>query len=232
MPTWLTLFLAILGTVAFLGGLYAVVYLVIEGRRAQASPRFGISGGSSPGILNFWVTWEVKQFALEIYRIKLSHATPGGANQEGVMSISYDPPQTVPFVQPFELTQDFSDAIQSAGPRGSIVTFEFRTTENFSLWKNLYSGKMQKLLSGAKTKSPSIELVLPLAQADHVTVSTLEYREWVARKSRISKLEAAAKAKAEKAAAAKVAAASAAAAPAAEVAAPVVIAAKAADKSS
>lgn len=215
MPVGLTLFGAIFATVGFFASIYGLVILVTEGRRAKAKPRLGLAPGAGPGTLSVWVDWDPSLFNMQIYRLRISHVSPESKEKEGTFTVTFDNPQTEPFIQPIELPNPFRELIEKEGVERSLWTFEFRTVEEMSLFLNCHLKKAKRIYQGLKTRLPRISQVLPIVPQDVATVFSLDFEELQARKKRMKDLEAAAKAKAAKAAAAKPAAAPAATKPAA-----------------
>lgn len=215
MPVGLTLFGAIFATVGFFASIYGLVILVTEGRRAKAKPRLGLAPGAGPGTLSVWVDWDPSLFNMQIYRLRISHVSPESKEKEGTFTVTFDNPQTEPFIQPIELPKPFRELIEKEGVERSLWTFEFRTVEEMSLFLNCHLKKAKRIYQGLKTRLPRISQVLPIVPQDVATVFSLDFEELQARKKRMKDLEAAAKAKAAKAAAAKPAAAPAATKPAA-----------------
>ncbi len=216
MPVWLSLFVAVAGTVGFFFGLYAVILGVVEGKRAKGKPRLGVGSGSRPGTFTFWVTWEPQTFSLQVYRLRVSLFNPDGEPKESVFTVTYDPVLKAPFQQEVEFPPLFARVLESqqAGKRG-IVTIDFRTVEEHTLPVDFSFAKMRRIYQGQGAKAPKMENVLKPGQADLAPVMTLDYSELVVRRKKIRDLEAAAKAKAAKAPPAKpVAAAAAVPAPA------------------
>jgi len=211
MPVWLSLLVAVVATVGFFFGLYAVVIGLVEGKRVQARPRLGIGSGSRPGTFTYWVTWDTSTFNVQIYRLRVSLYNPDGDPKEGVFTVSYDPVIKAPFQQEVEFPPVFAKILESqaAGKRG-IITIDFRTVDETTLPVDFSFEKMRRISQGQGAKPPKLENVLPPAIADAAPVMTLDYSELVVRRKKIRDLEAAAKAKAAKAAAAPAAAAAAA----------------------
>lgn len=217
MPVGLTLFGAIFATLGFFASIYGLVILVTEGRRAQAKPKLGLAPGAGPGTLSVWVSWDPSLFNMQIYRLRISHVSPECKDKEGTFTVTFENPQTEPFIQPIELPPSFRSLIEKENNERSLWTFEFRTVNEMSLFLNCHLRKAKKIYQGLKTRMPRISQVLPVAPQDVATVFSLDFEELQARKKRMKDLEAAAKAKAAKAAAAKPAPAP---APAAAVASP------------
>ncbi|MFM8315726.1 MAG: hypothetical protein ACKOA8_15710 [Deltaproteobacteria bacterium] len=223
MPVGLTLIGAILAAVGFFASIYGAVILFTEGRRAKAKPRLGLASGVGPGTLSVWVDWDPSLFNLQIYRLRISHVSPENKAKEGTFTVTFENPQTEPFIQPIEMPGSFRDLLDRETQERSLFTFEFRTVDEMSIFLNCHLRKVKKVYQGLKTKMPRITHVLPVLSQDLATVFSLDFEELQARKKRMKDLEAAAKAKAAKAAAAKPAPAPAkpAAAPASPEAVPV-----------
>jgi hypothetical protein len=207
MPVGLTLFGAIFATVGFFITIYGLVILVTEGRRAKAKPRLGLAPGVGPGTVSVWVNWDPSLFNLQIYRLRISHVSPELKSKEGTFTVTFANPQTQPFIQPVELPASFREIVESQTSVRSLVTFEFRTIDEMSLFVNCHARNLKKIYRGLKTRMPKITNILPVQAQDVATVFSLDFEELQARKKRMKDLEAAAKAKAAKAAAAKPAAA-------------------------
>src|SRR6185436_6316859 len=102
-----------------------------------------------PGLLRCWITWDPEQFAVSIYRIKVSWASPESKIKEGCFSVTYDPPQKGPFVQDVELPTSFLDYIAEVPNRKALITYEMKAVENVALANTLWIGKFKKELDGA-----------------------------------------------------------------------------------
>lgn len=203
MSVGLTLIGAIFATVGFFATVYGLVILFTEGRRAKAKPRLGLAPGVGPGTLSVWVNWDPSLFNLKIYRLRISHVSPENKAKEGTFTVTFENPQTEPFIQPIEMPGAFREMLERETSERSLFTFEFRTVDEMSLFLNCHLKKAKKIYQGLKTKRPQISHVLPLMAQDAATVFSLDFEELQARKKRMKDLEAAAKAKAAKAAAAK-----------------------------
>lgn len=203
MSVGLTLIGAIFATVGFFATVYGLVILFTEGRRAKAKPRLGLAPGVGPGTLSVWVNWDPSLFNLKIYRLRISHVSPENKAKEGTFTVTFENPQTEPFIQPIEMPGAFREMLERETSERSLFTFEFRTVDEMSLFLNCHLKKAKKIYQGLKTKRPQISHVLPLMTQDAATVFSLDFEELQARKKRMKNLEAAAKAKAAKAAAAK-----------------------------
>lgn len=203
MSVGLTLIGAIFATVGFFATVYGLVILFTEGRRAKAKPRLGLAPGVGPGTLSVWVNWDPSLFNLKIYRLRISHVSPENKAKEGTFTVTFENPQTEPFIQPIEMPGAFREMLERETSERSLFTFEFRTVDEMSLFLNCHLKKAKKIYQGLKTKRPQISHVLPLMAQDAATVFSLDFEELQARKKRMKNLEAAAKAKAAKAAAAK-----------------------------
>jgi hypothetical protein len=207
MPVGLTLFGAIFATIGFFITIYGAVILITEGRRAKAKPRLGLAPGAGPGTLSVWVNWDPSLFNMQIYRLRISHVSPESKHKEGTFTVTFENPQTEPFIQPIEMPQTFREMIERDINERSLLTFEFRTVDEMSLFLNCHLRKVKKIYRGMKSKMPKITKILPVLPHDVATVFSLDFEELQARKKRMKDLEAAAKAKAAKTAAAKPAAA-------------------------
>lgn len=199
MPVWLSLFVAVLGTVGFFAGLYAVIIGLVEAKKAKGRPRLGIGIGSRAGTFTYWVKWEPETFAVQIYRLRVSLYNPNGDPQESVFTISHDSPIKAPFQQEVEFPPAFQSVLTKQSPdREALITFDFRTLEEHTLAANLKLSKVRKISNGEGPRPPGLNALAP-AKADHPTVMTLDYSELVQRRKKLKDLEAAAKAKAAKA---------------------------------
>ena len=203
MPVGLTLLGAILATIGFFITIYGFVILFTEGRRAKAKPRLGLAPGAGPGTLSVWVNWDPSLFNMQIYRLRISHVSPESKLKEGTFTVTFESPQTQPFIQPIEMPKSFREMLEREDNERSLLSFEFRTVDEMSLFLNCHLRKVKKIYQGFKTKMPKIAHVLPVLPQDVATVFSLDFEELQARKKRMKDLESAAKAKAAKAAAAK-----------------------------
>ncbi len=206
MPVWLTFFGALFGVLAFFGGLYFLITTVVEGWRAKAAPRFGIAKGNGSNVLNVWVKWDPKQFAIEVYRLRFQHLSPFDELKEGTFTVTFETPQKESFVQPVELPASFSAKFSATANPRNLFTAEFKTVEEMTVQKEYRAGFVRKVLNGLSVRMPHIAKILPLAKEDPATILTLDHSEVETWRGRLKNLEAAAKAKAAKAAAAKPAA--------------------------
>ncbi len=202
MPVWLTFFGSLFGVCAFFGGLYFLITTVVEGWRAKAAPRFGVAKGNGNNVLNVWVKWDPKQFAVEVYRLRFQHISPFDQVKEGTFTVTFDAPQKMPFVQPVEIPSSFSWLFEKDASARNLFTVDFKTVDETTMQKEYRVGYIRKILNGMSVKLPHIGNILPLAKADHPSILSLDHSEVEARRSRLKELEAAAKAKAAKAAAA------------------------------
>lgn len=220
MSVWLTFILSVLGTACFFGALYGLICLIVASRSRGAAPKIGIAAGETPGTLTFWAHWAPNVFALQIYRLKLSFASPDSIIKEGQSSVTFDPPQKAPFAQPVELPQDFRKLLEK-GEKG-ILSYEIRIVENLSVSANFPIPKLARTLRGEGKAIPSaVSTRLKPVAVDPPVVSSLEWAELQDRKKKVKDLIDQAKAKEQKAAqAASAAAAKPAAAPAAAISSP------------
>ncbi len=200
MSVWLSLFVSVFMTVGLFGGLYALIMAFLGFRTNKAKPRIGVASGDKEGSLAFWVQWDSKAFALQFYRVKVSHYSPESKVKEGVFSVTWDPPQKESFLQMVELPAEFKDLLtEGQVGRKSIVTVEFRTIDNFAVPKSFYLAKLKEIYLQRKVAGPSVTK-LAAAPVDVPSVSTLDYLELVDRRKKLKTLESEAKAKAAKAA--------------------------------
>jgi hypothetical protein len=209
MPVWLTFFIALVATAGFFGSIYFIIVALVEGRRTIAKPRFGILPGDAKGQFKVWVTWDTKQFALSVYRIKVTYVSPDQPLKEGNFSVTYESPQKAPFVAAIEAPESFIRYLDQMPKRKALVSYEIRFVENIVLAKTLWGEAFKKVLNGealSKKKAPKLENMLAVAKTDPPSILSLEYHEMVLRLKKVREMEAAAKAKAAKAAAAKAAA--------------------------
>ena len=204
MSLGLTFFLSLLATAGLFGGLYFLVLTLVEGRRTKAKPRFGLAKGAEPGTLAFWIQWDPTQFEVAVYRVRISHVSPENVEQEGMFSVSYEPPNKEPFIQDIQLPANFLKLVETAtSATPTLFTVDFKTIEGLSMIKEMTAGTLKKFYDGTKGAIPKgLTNRLPVRAADHPTVMTLEFQELVAYNQRVKKLEAAMKAKQAKAAAA------------------------------
>jgi hypothetical protein len=107
MPVWLSFFLALILAGGFFATLFGLVTALVEGRRAKAAPRLGISQGENSNSLGVWVDWETSQFAIEIYRLRFQYLSPFSLEKEGTFTVSFETPQTASFFQVVELPERF-----------------------------------------------------------------------------------------------------------------------------
>ncbi len=203
MSVGLTLVGSILATFGFFATVYGVVLLLTEGRKVKAKPRLGLASGVGPGSLSVWVDWDTSLFAMQIYRLRISHVSPERKSKEGTFTVTFDSPQTQPFIQPIEMPDSFIAMLDGNTNDRSLFTFEFRTVDEMSLFLNSNLRKVKKVYQGIKRTKVNITHVLPLSKQDPATIFSLDFEELQARKNRMKGLEVAAKAKAAKAALAK-----------------------------
>ena len=163
----------------------------------------GLASGVGPGSLSVWVDWDPSLFAMQIYRLRISHVSPQRKSKEGTFTVTFDSPQTQPFIQPIEMPDSFRAMLDGNTNDRSLFTFEFRTVDEMSLFLNSNLRKVKKVYQGIKRTKVNITHVLPLSKQDPATIFSLDFEELQARKNRMKGLEVAAKAKAAKAALAK-----------------------------
>lgn len=203
MPLFLTFFLSLLAVVGFFGGLWFLIFSLVESKRFAARPRIGIAKGKSSQSLTLWANWNPAQFEVRVFRFKVSFAAPERVLKEGSFTLSYDPPQTAPFSQEVELPQEFLALIKDAPARDALISLEIRTVDKVGFAKQYWVGKLREIMRGegsAKSTQLPIGLAeLAFTKVDPPNVMSLDYEEWVVRKKKLKDLEAAAKAKAAKA---------------------------------
>lgn len=214
MSVTLSLFLSLLAAGGLFFSLYAVITAVVGGKRTKAKPRMGISPGDVRGSLNIWVTWDPGQFNVQVYRLLFKFASPYSKEKEGIFTVTFDKPQTEPFIQVVKVPERFVDLIQNAQEK-FLLTVEFKTIEELTLAKTLTSKSLKEIYKGTGSQ-PEIENKLALVEEDKAVVLSLDYSELQVRRKKLKDLEAQAQAKAK----AKPAAPAAAPAPAAKPAAP------------
>lgn len=215
MPVGASLFIALVAAFGFFATLFGIVILVVEGRRAKASPRLGILPGDAKGLLNVWVNWDPSQFNVEVYRLRFQHISPNAVAKEGTFTFTFDSAQNAPFIVPVELPATVKSLLD--GKDKGLLTIDLKTVHETSLQEIYPFAKVRKILSGGVKKAPHITNKLATMKEDVASVLSLDFEELQDRRKRLKVLEDAAKAKAAKAAAA--AAAKPAAAPAATAAA-------------
>ena len=189
MSVGFSLFLAIIATGFMFFGLYALVIAVVEGKRGKAKPKLGICPGEKEGELGFWITWDAKQFAIEIYRLRVSFYSPESRVKEGMFTVTFDPAATEAFIQFVELPATFKELV-TEGQVGKKA--------NMMLAKDYYLGAVKAVYLGQKAKTPSLPKQKSVP-ADLPAVSTLDYFELVERKKKLKTLADEARAKAAKA---------------------------------
>lgn len=215
MSVILSFIIAFLGAAGLFVTVYTAITLLVGGKRAQSKPRMGISPGDVRGALNIWVTWNPAQFNVQVYRLIFRFASPYSAQKEGIFCVTYDTPQTAPFIQIVKVPDRFIELIQKS-PEKFLLSVELKTIEELTLIKTITSAKLKSVFSGTGSQ-PEIANKLPLVEEDKAAVYTLDYSELVVRRKKLRDLEAQAqaKAKAKPAAAPAAKPAAAAAAPAA-----------------
>jgi len=200
MPVWLSLFTAIFMTLALFGGLYALILALLGFKSNKAKPRVGAASSDKEGSLAFWVKWDSTAFALQFYRLKVSHYSPESTVKEGVFSVTWEPPQKESFLQVVDLPVPFKDLLtEGQVGKKSVVTVEFKTIDNFVVAKDFYLAQLKEIYLKRTQAGPEVTR-LPAVGVDVPSVSTLDYQELVERRKKLKTLEAEAKAKAAKAA--------------------------------
>lgn len=212
MPVTLSLFIALLAAGGLFFSLYAGISALVGGKRKKASPRLGISPGDVRGSLNIWVNWDPAQFNVQVYRLLFKFASPYSVQKEGIFTVTFDSPQTNPFVQVVKIPDRFVDLIQNAKEK-FLLTVEFKSIEELTMAKTLTSARLRQIYRGTGNQ-PNISQKLSLVEEDKAVVLSLDYSELVVRKKKLKDLEAQAQAKAKAKPAAAPAKPAAAAAPA------------------
>ncbi|MFM8269223.1 MAG: hypothetical protein ACKN9V_03460 [Pseudomonadota bacterium] len=213
MPVTLSLILSILAAGGLFFSIYAVITLLVGGKRAQASPKMGIAPGDVRGALNIWVVWDPAQFNVQVYRLIFRFASPYSAQKEGIFCVTYENPQTAPFTQVVKIPDRFVDLIKNSNEK-FLLSVELKTIEELTLIKTVTSAKLKSIFSGTGNQ-PEIQNKLPLVEEDKAAVFTLDYSELQVRRKKLRDLEAQAQAKAKAKTAAPAKPAAAPAAPAA-----------------
>jgi hypothetical protein len=202
MPTWLTFFVSVFLVGGGLVSLYLAIVVLIGGLKTKSRPRMGIAPGEGAGTINVWVTWNPKEYAVEVYRLRFTYVSPESAIKEGTFTVTFDKTQTAPFIQTVEFPKTFRDLLERDAGERALFTIEFKTKEEYTLAKNYTLAKLKRVYQGGSLgKVPSIANKLPLAKEDHPTVLSLDFSELTVRRKKLKDLEAAAKAKAKPAAA-------------------------------
>ncbi len=201
MPVWLSFVLAVVATAGLFGGLVALVLVVVEGKKAGAKPNFNLSPGDKPGTLIAWSNWRPSVFNVRVYRIRVQFLAPDYQVKEGTFTYTFEPPVNKPFQVSLELPPVMKELIEvGARAKGAMITFDMRTVEELTIWREVNLTGLRKLYHGKGKAAPSSLQTLPAAAPDVPTTMTLDYSELVVRRKKIRDLEAAAKAKAAKAA--------------------------------
>ncbi len=212
MPVWLTLLGGTLATLAFLGGIFGLVIVFIQGKATKGQPKFGLFSSGGNGTIGAYVTWDPATFDVKIYRFRFWVVSPEWSEKEMTFTFSYENPQQASFGQVFQLPPNFLKLL--ADPKAkAIIAVEARSSEEFALSKDFTVKSFRRLYEGAKQEMGKGPATLAAIGPDLPAVMSLDYAELVERRKKLKSLEAAANAKAAKKAAP---AAPAAAKPAAE----------------
>lgn len=195
MPVSLSLLISLLAAGGLFFSVYAVITAVVGGKRAQASPKMGISPGDVRGSLNVWITWDPGQFNVQVYRLLFKFASPYSSMKEGVFTLTYDQPQTAPFIQVVKIPERFVELIQNAQEK-FLLTVEFKSIEELTMAKTLTSHQLKSIYSGKGTV-PDIDNKLALKEEDKPSVLSLDYSELQVRRKKLKDLESQAQAKAK-----------------------------------
>ncbi len=198
MPVWLTLFGGVLATVAFLGAIFGLVVLFIQGKATKGQPKFGLFSTGGNATIGAFVTWDPATFDVKMYRFRFWVVSPEWSEKEMTFTYSHENPQQGSFSQVFQLPDNFLKLI--ADPKAkAIVMVEARSTEEFSLSKDLTLKSFRKLYKAPKhdtSKIPPVQEVI--SSPDAAPVMSLDFSELVERRKKLKTLEAAANAKAAK----------------------------------
>jgi hypothetical protein len=195
MSVTISLFIALLAAGGLFVSLYLGITLLVGGKRAKASPKIGISPGDVRGSLNIWASWDPTQFNVQIYRLMFKFASPFSQQKEGVFSITFDTPQTTPFIQIVKIPDRFVSLIQNAKEK-FLLTVEVKSVEELTLTKTITSSRLKAIYQGTGS-APEIANKLAIREEDKPTVLSLDYSELVVRKKKLKDLEAQAQAKAK-----------------------------------
>jgi len=195
MSVTLSLILSLLAAGGLFFSVYALITLLVGGKRAKASPRMGVAPGDVRGSLNVWVNWDPGQFNVQVYRVLFKFASPFSSMKEGIFTITFDEPQTAPFVQVVKVPERFVELIQNAKEK-FLLTVEFKTVEELTMAKTLTSKKLKEVYRGMGDQ-PNIDRKLSLVEEDKPAVMSLDYSELQVRKKKLQTLAAQAQAKAK-----------------------------------
>lgn len=198
MPVWLTLFVSVLATVGFLGGLFFLVSLIIKGKATKGRPQFGLFPTGGNGTIGAFVTWDPGTFDVKFYRFRFTRVSPAQTTMESQFTVSYENARQEPFSQIVKMPPYFADILSDPKAK-AIITVEARSTEEYSLSRVLTLNQFRRLYESVK--SPPASLPPPAGDAvgeDVPAVTSLDFSELVERKKKLKALEAAASAKAAK----------------------------------
>jgi hypothetical protein len=198
MPVWLTLLVSVLATVAFLGGLVALVVLFVQGKATKGRPQFGLFSTGGNGTLGAFVTWDPATFQVQIYRFRISVVSPAWSEKEATYTFTFDNPRKERFSVILQLPEPFVKLIESSNAK-ALISVEARSVEEFSLSKDFTLKSFRRLYRAAKHDMAKVP---PVAEQggvqDAPAVMSLDYSELVERRKKLKALEAAASAKAAK----------------------------------
>lgn len=199
MPAWMTFVGGVVLGLCVLVAVFGAFFLFFHKKRLSGKPHFGVSPGVEPGTITYWVYWDRHSFSQKFYRMRLLHVCPGCSEKEGQVTYTFDP-QAAPFRQSIRLPETMMKLVADK-PAKAIVAVEVRTTEEYALFHDFTLRKFRKICAGRSSwhkvgNNPLVDL--PLAAPDEPVISTLSYRELLAREKRIEAMEAEAKARQEK----------------------------------
>lgn len=197
MPVWLTLLGGVLATVGFLGAIFGLVMVLIQGKAAQGGPRFGLFSTGGNGSLGAFVTWDPATFDVKFYRFKFNLCMPGRAESETQFSFTFDNPRAESFSEVLTLPPPLIALL--ADPKAkAIISIEARSTEEYAIIKNLTVKGFRKFYQGGKQRPAGIAASEAPLHVDPPVTQTLDHSELVERKKKVKALEAEANAKAAK----------------------------------
>ena len=205
MSVTLSLILSLLAAGGLFFTVYAAITAFVGGKRVKAQPRMGLAPGDIRGSLNVWVNWEPSQFNVQVYRILFKFASPYSLQKEGIFTVTFDEPQSAPFIQVVKVPDRFVDLIQNAKEK-FLLTVEFKTVEELTMAKTFTSKKLKEIYKGTGDQA-NIDRKLSLVEEDKPSVLSLDYSELQVRRKKLQTLAAQAQAKAKAKTAAPAAAA-------------------------
>jgi len=196
MSVWLSLTLALLGTVGFFVAAYGGIITLVEARRLKAKPRLGLMRGEKQGAIGVWLGWDPAVFSLQVYRVRIFHTSPDFKYREGQFTVTFDPPQKVSFGVSIDLPPEFRELIEvGAAAHNALITVEVRTSEEIGIWKTYTVRQIRRVYHGGLKGLPAGYVRVKATGADGPAVTSLDYSELVVRRKTLKELEAAARKK-------------------------------------